>query len=97
MKLKAVILDSRDNVGVALMDLESGIKLDLKVDRQAIHVNLVEPVSYQHKFSVVPIRKGDRILKYGQVIGEATADIGLGEHVHVHNMVGLRLKAAGRA
>ena len=75
------------------MDLESGIELDLKVNGQAIHVNLVEPVSYQHKFSVTDISSGSEIIKDGLVIGEATQDIKQGQHVHVHNMTGLRVKA----
>ena len=97
MALEAIIFDAADNTAVALMDLPKGRQFTLKAGDKQRNVTLVEPITYQHKFSVVPIRKGDRILKYGQVIGEATADIGLGEHVHVHNMVGLRLKAAGRA
>jgi len=30
------------------------------------------------------------ILKYGEVIGEATKDIKVGEHVHVHNVASTR-------
>jgi len=52
MKIKAVILDPEDNVGIALMDLESGTELDLAASGLAIHVKSVEPISYQHKFSV---------------------------------------------
>lgn len=96
MKTKAVILDPKDNVAVALMDLESGIELDLKVKGQAIHVKLVESILYQHKFSVTGIDCGSRIVKDGVVIGEATQDIKQGEHVHVHNMAGLRAKATKR-
>ena len=32
------------------------------------------------------VRKGDTIWKYGQDIGKAIADIGKGEHLHVHNV-----------
>ena len=39
-----------------------------------------------HKYAVRPIKKGDKVIKYGQVIGIATEDIGVGEHVHSHNM-----------
>ena len=93
MKVKAVILDPEDNIGVALMDLESGIELELKANGRAIHVKLVEPIPYQHKFSVAAINSGSKIIKHGVVIGEATQDIKQGQHVHVHNMTGLRVKA----
>lgn len=39
-----------------------------------------------HKYAVRPIKKDDKVIKYGQVIGIATEDIGVGEHVHSHNM-----------
>ena len=93
MRIKAVILAPEDNVGVALMDLASGTELDLRVNGQAIHMKLIEPISYQHKFSVTRIDSGSRIIKDGVVIGEATRDIKPGEHVHIHNMTGLRAKA----
>ena len=32
------------------------------------------------------IRAGEKVLKYGAVIGTATSDIGRGEHVHTHNL-----------
>jgi altronate dehydratase small subunit len=97
MALEAIMFDAADNTAVALMDLPKDRQLTLKAGAREHSVTLVEPITYQHKFSVVPIKKGDRILKYGQVIGEATTDIRPGEHVHVHNMDGLRLKAAGKA
>lgn len=93
MSIKAVVLNLKDNVGVALMDLESGTELDLKVNGQTMSVKLAEPITYQHKFSVARIDSGNKIIKYGEVIGEATRDIGPGQHVHIHNMVGLRAKA----
>ena len=93
MKTKAVILDPKDNVGVALMDLESGIELDLKAAGKAIHMRLAESIPYQHKFSVTDLASGSRIIKDGVVIGEATQNIKRGQHVHVHNMTGLRVKA----
>jgi altronate dehydratase small subunit len=97
MALEAIMFNPGDNTAVALTDLAKGKTVSLKSDSQERQVTMIEPITYQHKFSVVPIKKGERILKYGQVIGEATADIKSGEHVHVHNMVGLRLKAAGKA
>jgi altronate dehydratase small subunit len=97
MAIQAIVFDPGDNTAVALTNLAEGTELDLKAGSVSHHVKLVEPITYQHKFSVVPIKRGDRVLKYGQVIGEAIADIQSGEHVHIHNMVGLRLKAAGAA
>ncbi len=97
MALEAIMFHPDDNTAVALTDLPQGKVLKLTADGQTRDVTLIEPITYQHKFSTMPVWKGDKILKYGQVIGEATADIKAGEHVHIHNMVGLRIKAAGKA
>lgn len=39
-----------------------------------------------HKIARTAIAQGAAVVKYGQIIGYATADIALGEHVHSHNL-----------
>ena len=39
-----------------------------------------------HKVATRPIRAGEPVRKYDQIIGFASADIAPGEHVHVHNV-----------
>ncbi len=39
-----------------------------------------------HKYAVREIKAGENVIKYGQPIGHATADIKVGEHVHTHNV-----------
>ena len=39
-----------------------------------------------HKYAIRDIRAGENIVKYGQPIGHATANIAKGEHVHTHNL-----------
>ena len=39
-----------------------------------------------HKVALTDIKTGDTVIKYGQDIGKAVADIKKGEHVHVHNL-----------
>jgi altronate hydrolase len=51
-----------------------------------------EPVSARgtvpagHKIATRPIAKGEAVLRYGQIIGFASADIAPGEHVHTQNL-----------
>ena len=92
-RIKGLVLNPNDNVGVALADLQPGTELDLKTKGRALSVKLVEPIRYQHKFSVDHIDSGSKIVKFGEVIGKATRDIEPGQHVHMHNMVGLRMGA----
>jgi len=61
-----------------------------RCQEQQYTVELKEAIAFGHKFAVVPIRKGEDILKYGEVIGAASRDIQPGEHVHVHNLEGKR-------
>ena len=88
--IEAVVLNPGDNIGVALVALKSGASV--KIYGQENRVKITELIPYQHKFSITPINAGKEIIKDGVVIGEATKDIGQGQHVHIHNMTGLRLK-----
>ena len=40
-----------------------------------------------HKFAMEDMEKGEAVIKYGEPIGQSTARIARGEHVHVHNVV----------
>ncbi len=39
-----------------------------------------------HKYALCDIKKGETVIKYGQIIGRATTDIKKGEWVHTHNV-----------
>ncbi|MEJ2037181.1 MAG: altronate dehydratase family protein, partial [Maritimibacter sp.] len=39
-----------------------------------------------HKIATAQIAKGEFVLRYGQIIGQAKTDIAPGDHVHVHNL-----------
>lgn len=43
------------------------------------------PLPFGHKVALRAIAAGGPVIKYGVVIGTATAAIATGEHVHVHN------------
>ena len=46
---------------------------------------LAAAIAAGHKLATQAIPRGAALRKFGQVIGQATADIGLGDHVHSHN------------
>ncbi len=48
-------------------------------------VNVVGRIPAGHKVAVRPHAAGEPVIRYGQIIGFATAPIAPGEHVHVHN------------
>lgn len=75
-------INPTDNVAVALRSLEAGEQLEL--DGEKLTLRTAVPAG--HKVSLRAIRQGEKIIKYGFPIGEATADIPKGSHVHVHNL-----------
>lgn len=75
---RLLTLHPQDNVAIALGDIAPG-------ETQGAP-RLLQPVGQGHKVAIAPIRAGENVLRYGQIIGQARADIAVGEHVHVHNL-----------
>ena len=75
---KSIVISPADSVAVALVRLSAG--------EQAEGVTLKEDIERGHKFALKPIKAGEQVIKYGEVIGNAVCDIVPGEHVHTHNM-----------
>ncbi|GHB09188.1 UxaA family hydrolase [Modicisalibacter luteus] len=74
-------LHANDNVGVAARALAESTPID-----DGGHLAR-QNVDAGHKVALTDIASGENIVKYGQVIGRASRDIALGEHVHTHNVV----------
>lgn len=87
-----LILHKDDNVAVALADLKKGQEVDAELNGERIKFTLINDIPFGHKVAIRSIQAGEFIVKYGEVIGVATRDIKVGEHVHVHNVKGLRIK-----
>jgi altronate dehydratase small subunit len=80
----------RDNVATALTDLEAGETIELKIGERDLIIRLTKPVPFGHKFSLAALKRGAQVMKYGEIIGKAVADIQPGDYVHVHNLVSMR-------
>jgi altronate dehydratase small subunit len=50
----------------------------------------LQPIPFGHKIALVDIEADQPVIKYGEVIGLATEKIARGQHVHVHNVEGLK-------
>ena len=55
-------------------------------DNVGISLNGTETIPAGHKFALTDIKKGEYIIKYGEIIGKASKDIKKGEWVHTHNV-----------
>lgn len=78
----AVHLRTEDNVAVASRNLVAGTEIQVNGKT----MSLGGRVGLGHKVALKPIKKGEAVLKYGQIIGFASKDIVPGDHVHVHNV-----------
>jgi altronate dehydratase small subunit len=85
----ALVVNDKDNVATSLKTLQSGETVALKVGSLFVSVKLRDGIIPGHKFAISNIERGERIVKFGEVIGAATSDIKAGEHVHVHNVASL--------
>ena len=86
---KILILDPRDNIAVCLADIAIGET----VAQDDITITAKNQIPRGHKIALREIAKNDGIIKYGERMGHAIAPIAIGEHVHVHNILGDRLSA----
>ena len=85
----AIILKPNDNVGTSIKHLKRNTEIILKLEKQLINFVIKENIKLCHKFSLSKIRKGDKIIKYGEIIGVAIDDIQSGNLVHTHNIQSL--------
>jgi altronate dehydratase small subunit len=79
-----------DNVATAMQLLDSGARIIISAGGRERTVTLLQQVPFGHKFALQDIPVGGNVTKYGEIIGRATAFIRTGEHVHIHNLEGLR-------
>ncbi len=84
-----LVHDKKDTVGVVVVEgLKAGTDMLGVVthDDSSFKLKAKMDVPIGHKVALVDIKKGDTVIKYGQDIGKAVANIAKGEHVHVHNL-----------
>ena len=79
-------INDQDNVATALEEICKGdwVKLTGECSKEKILAAVEIPTG--HKIALKHIKNGEEIIKYGIVIGRATAEIAQGEWVHLHVM-----------
>jgi altronate dehydratase len=86
----AFVIHPDDDVAVALRDLAAGETIGVRRGGATDSARVAEPIPLGHKLALRALARGAPIRKYGECIGEASADIAAGAHVHVHNLVSRR-------
>lgn len=93
MELKlALKVHDKDNVATIFANgITDGTRVEMRDKKgRAEEMTVHGQVPYGHKIALQDIQKGEHIIKYGESIGAASADIRKGEYVHVHNLEALR-------
>jgi altronate dehydratase small subunit len=88
---RAFMLNSSDNVATLIDPAARGEKVSL-VGQSSGQMVTADEIAFGHKLATRDIKRGDQVIKYGKVIGQATKDIAAGSHVHVHNVEALRAR-----
>lgn len=84
-----LVHDKKDTVGVVVVE---GLKAStdmfcvVTADNSSFKLASRADTPIGHKIALTDIKNGDTIIKYGQDVGKAVADIKKGDHVHTHNM-----------
>ncbi len=73
-------LNPADDVVIAARPLSAGTVIE------AEGVTCAEAIPAGHKLAVHAVTKGQPVRRYNQIIGFATQDIAVGQHVHTHNL-----------
>ena len=79
----AILLNKNDNVATCTSEAEAGDTIKILGGSEII---CVEDIPIWHKVALKEIAKGEKIFKYGEIIGEASADIAAGGRVSHENI-----------
>ena len=79
---QVVLLNPADNVCIATGNLDGGAKITVGPHR----VTLTGGVKLGHEIALQNLNVGDRVLRYGQIIGFATQPVLAGDWIHTHNI-----------
>ena len=83
---KVFQIHTDDNVATALTAVSAGTEARILGDRTMERILAVTDIPTGHKIALRDIAPGEAIIKYGVVIGQATAAIPRGSWVHLHVM-----------
>ena len=84
-----VVHDEGDSAGVVVVEgVTAGDQLIGWVMDQdkTLEFAAKQDIPIGHKLAIKALSAGDTVIKYGVDIGKTIAPIGVGEHLHVHNV-----------
>ena len=89
---RAIALTERDNVATMLEEVKRGEDVEIMIGERKIIIKAEDSIPFGHKIALKDFRRGEKVIKYGEVIGHASKDIDIGKHVHIHNVKSNRMQ-----
>lgn len=79
---RLLLMSPEDNCLIARTPLHAGEVLAI----DGVPVTLPEDIPLGYKVARSALRPGDKVLRYGALIGSVTADVARGAMLHTHNL-----------
>jgi hypothetical protein len=80
---RLLLMSPEDNCLIARTDLSAGEVVDI----DGVAVTLAQAVPLGYKVARTELERGDKVLRYGALIGTVTAAVARGGLLHTHNLV----------
>jgi altronate dehydratase small subunit len=90
---KAIQIAREDNVATVTSKVKACEKVEI-ISQEGKIIDLIESLEeilFGHKIAIKDFKIGEKITKYGEVIGYANEKISTGQWVHTHNVESGRL------
>ncbi|MBQ1549554.1 MAG: UxaA family hydrolase, partial [Clostridia bacterium] len=71
MTINALLMDPKDNVVTCVREVPAGETVAYRDGNEVKTIEAKETIPYCHKIALVDIDRGDEVIKYGELIGEA--------------------------
>ena len=90
---KAIQIDDSDNVATVTSEVKEGERVEILSPEGSVldSPKVIGDVPFGHKIALKSIAQGEEIVKYGEIIGVASARIVVGEWLHTHNVESVRV------
>lgn len=77
-----LLMSPEDNCLIARLHIAAGTEIEIDGHR----VVMPDDIGLGHKAARRALAAGDKVLRYGAVIGTITAPVPAGGHIHTHNL-----------
>jgi len=90
---KAIQIDDSDNVATVTSEVKEGERVEILSPEGSVldSPKVIGDVPFGHKIALKSIAQGEEVVKYGEIIGVASARVEVGEWLHTHNVESVRV------